>query len=405
MVPNKDILQIDIFVTNFSSQTAPAPDLNTLGLDTDNEGMLAPPVPRFAKEARPRPDSTASNDSIDSALSTPSLADYEYSDGGRPGAHRTGTSTTAHTDSDGHGEPIDGPEGDLGAHVLDFTNFDGEDDTRTPGEAQLSKRVKKEGRLRRARSRKVAAAVNAKIGLEEKRKGVKSFFGGHSTGAGVIGAGVIGVGVGAGAVDDEPLAAPHPRYAYESGPSTPMSSSPAGTPRLPHSPSGTPDHTLRPPLLNDPTYRSSVASSMFSRGSIFSDSRSVFGSGGMDEPAVEMDDEEAEDVGCVAELARPGKPKLARILADEVERAEGEVVVACCGPTSLNAAMRKIVSDQLDIGKVWRGDMSGSITLGTSQPTCFLVSLANQLMSSFGGLRVVDTFGSRLDHDLFPLYL
>jgi hypothetical protein len=31
----------------------------------------------------------------------------------------------------------------------------------------------------------------------------------------------------------------------------------------------------------------------------------------------------------VAELARPGKPKLNRILADEVERAGGEVIVAC----------------------------------------------------------------------------
>ncbi|KAG8790567.1 hypothetical protein FRC12_011533 [Ceratobasidium sp. 428] len=119
--------------------------------------------------------------------------------------------------------------------------------------------------------------------------------------------------------------------------------------------------TLRPPLLPvDSVYRSSVASSMFSHD----DSRSaVFGIGGLDEPVLEMDEDEAEDVGVVAEMARPGKPKLPRILADEVEKAGGEIIVACCGPTSLNAAMRKFVADQIDVGKVWRGDMSGAIKL------------------------------------------
>jgi hypothetical protein len=45
-----------------------------------------------------------------------------------------------------------------------------------------------------------------------------------------------------------------------------------------------------------------------------------------------------------------------------------EMLMGClgCGPTSLNAAMRKLVADQIDIGKVWRGDMSGAIKLGMS---------------------------------------
>ena len=42
-----------------------------------------------------------------------------------------------------------------------------------------------------------------------------------------------------------------------------------------------------------------------------------------------LDEQEAEDVGIVAEHARPGKPKLERILADEVERAKGALAVAC----------------------------------------------------------------------------
>jgi hypothetical protein len=299
MVPSKDVLQIDIFVTNFASSQAAA-DLKSLREGGD---MLAPPVPRFHRDGGSRPNSVASTDSFESSITTNSLADYDYPGGGQAGRDAA--------------EPADGPEGDLGTHVLDFTNFDGEEDTRTAAETHLSKRVKKEGRLRRARSRKVAAAVTAKLALEEKRKSMKSFFsgGGH----------------------DEPLVAPQPRYAHEggtaSGSGTPLSASPIGTPRWPQSPAMTPldSPVLRPPLLSaDPTYRSSVAESMFSRGSVFDDSRSaVFGVGGLDEPVLEMDEDEAEDVNFVAELARPGKPKLPRILADEVERAGGEIVVAC----------------------------------------------------------------------------
>ncbi|QRV85779.1 Ferric reductase like transmembrane component [Ceratobasidium sp. AG-Ba] len=333
MVPNRETLQIDIFVTNFASQQPGDP----ARLPAMEDGSLAPPTPRFLRDGRTN--SVVSTDSLESSLTSTSVAEYDYSDGGRGK----------------NAEPVDGPEGDLGTHVLDYTNFDGEEDTRTAAEAQLSKRVKREGRQRRARSRKIAAAVTAKLALEEKRKSVKGFF---------------GMGT------DEPLVAPMPRYAHEngsaSGSNTPLSASPAGTPRWPQSPLMTPtipganltdSPTLRPPLLpSDPTYRSSVADSMFSRGSVYDDSRSMFGVS-PDDPILEMDDDEAEDVNVVAEMARPGKPKLPRILADEVERAGGEIIVACCGPTSLNAAMRKFVADQIDVGKVWRGDMSGSIKL------------------------------------------
>ena len=44
---------------------------------------------------------------------------------------------------------------------------------------------------------------------------------------------------------------------------------------------------------------------------------------------LDLDEQEVEDVGIVAEHARPGKPKLDRILADEVERAKGALAVAC----------------------------------------------------------------------------
>lgn len=318
MVPNKEQLQIEIFVTNHQAKAVE--DLSSMPSGTE-DNMLQPPTPRFARDGRPRPDSVASQDSLDSTITANSITE----------------------------DPQEHPDGDLGTHVLDYTNFDGEEDTRTAAEATLSKKVKKEGRLKRARSRKIAAAVSAKLQLEEKRKSMKELFSPSH--------------------DDEPLAAPHPRYAQTasgSGSNTPLTSTPSGTPRA-LSPMGTPkmgsDALLRPPLFADPTFRSSVAESMFSRGSVYDDSRSVFGAG--DDMVVEIDEEEMEDITHVADLARPGKPKLDKILSDEVEKAQGEVVVACCGPTSLNAAMRKFVADQLSPAKVWKGDMSGSIKLGT----------------------------------------
>ena len=44
---------------------------------------------------------------------------------------------------------------------------------------------------------------------------------------------------------------------------------------------------------------------------------------------LDLDEGELADIGVVAERARPGKPRLDRILADEVERSKGAVVVGC----------------------------------------------------------------------------
>lgn len=43
----------------------------------------------------------------------------------------------------------------------------------------------------------------------------------------------------------------------------------------------------------------------------------------------EMDDQEASDVHVVSEHARPGKPKLDKVIADEVQASMGAIVVAC----------------------------------------------------------------------------
>ena len=50
---------------------------------------------------------------------------------------------------------------------------------------------------------------------------------------------------------------------------------------------------------------------------------------GGEDVVFDVDDDEIEDVNVVSENARPGKPRLDRILDDEVQRAKGAIAVAC----------------------------------------------------------------------------
>jgi hypothetical protein len=49
----------------------------------------------------------------------------------------------------------------------------------------------------------------------------------------------------------------------------------------------------------------------------------------MDEPQLELGEQEMRDISVMAEFARPGRPKVDMILRDEVETAAGRIVVAC----------------------------------------------------------------------------
>jgi hypothetical protein len=100
-----------------------------------------------------------------------------------------------------------------------------------------------------------------------------------------------------------------------------------------------------------------------------------------DQLRLEVKEQEMRDVAVVSEQARPGKPKIHRILQDEVQRARGSVVVACmlvflienflvcssqtagCGPTSLNAMIRKSIAAQIDPARIRRGDRRGYIDI------------------------------------------
>ena len=140
MIPAPE-LQVDIFVTNVKYTPKPPPKLERVPSDN---ASLAPPTPQFARQGhgppKGRPSSTASADS-DYESDSESFVDLSYYTG----------------------EFME-QEGELGheEHVLDLTNFEGDDDTAMPGETQFNQSVKREGKLRRQASQRAANLLNPK---------------------------------------------------------------------------------------------------------------------------------------------------------------------------------------------------------------------------------------------------
>lgn len=378
MMPDPNVLQVDIFVTNFTDpkfNTGSRPDFNPgylSGTSTDRfssfgapsvpSDPLAPPAPRFAREGRAeRRLSISSDTSVDSTGSSTSLADLHYEDGGK-----SGQSKDAEIESE------------IG-HVLDLTNFDGDDDTRVPGEAQFSLKVKKEGKVRRAQSRRVANAAQAKLELSQK--------------------------AAAAAQDEQKVPLPSARIVPQSYKSPTKSKQwdqtdallsptnqrgfslydpPMGVTQDPHSALATPvqqrwavtsptpravtprqdEQLAHPSVSPTPLHSRTYSDNRFSLADSLNDYTGMLSEGAYDTHTVggsesmrylmtqsrsgadtgpatpsfinvaedlmwDFDEEELDDLNVVSEMARPGKPKLERILADEVERSRGPVAVAC----------------------------------------------------------------------------
>jgi len=79
--------------------------------------------------------------------------------------------------------------------------------------------------------------------------------------------------------------------------------------------------------------------------------------------AFDLDEYARDDLNVVAELATPGKPDLERTLDEEIAKGRGAVLVACCGPTSLNTIVRDLVADRISPLKLMKGDSRGSVSL------------------------------------------
>lgn len=398
IVPTSE-LQIDIFVTNVKPvpppKRAPAPTRISFvppPKPTEKNAELEPPHPVFIQEASTR----SSISSEDSGEDTD--VDLSYYTGGYE------------------------EEGELGheEHILDLTNFEGDNDTALPGEAQFNLSVKQEGRARRRNTRRMTMAVMAKHELIYKATELQFDSPGQSS-TQLVRASLPPINTDAGSssrrpnldinVTDIPLST--------RGPLTPIAATPlTATPNSAHplidpfrdmgmsSPrhsgnlsalgygASTPASRPVSQALSEQSAETPITpASRFgsrSRLSVWTDTDSFAAlvPGGdvetvREQLRLDLDDKEVEDVGMVAERARPGKPKLDRILADEVERAKGAVAVACeyphcavcaaagvlltpvlgCGPTSLDAMIRKVIAAQINPGRIRRGDMRGSITL------------------------------------------
>jgi hypothetical protein len=322
MIPGS-ALQVDIFVSNVDFQRVSTITENSLHYD---DNPLPPPAPGFMTRARA--DSTSSVESLDNGRD---MVDISY----LPAAHN---GDVYHSEILGHEE-----------HVLDYTNFDGEDDTQAPGEANLSKRVQKEGKLRRAKTRRVASAAAAKEGLNQKAEerarhppGDPRYAQGHSppSKASTLMPSQRPLSpnrnpnfpthptLSSNASTDEPYASAD---AYRNGQQQPHDHLPADDKRsrwsvASFSPPGGFSSLDNLPSRNVP----GPAGSRFFASGPNDSVRNLVAETGI--PLLEIDEEELEDLHIISEMARPGKPRLDRILADEVERSRGAIAVACTSP-------------------------------------------------------------------------
>ncbi|OSC99070.1 hypothetical protein PYCCODRAFT_1373773 [Trametes coccinea BRFM310] len=382
LVPSPE-LQVDIFVTNVkpTPETGPSPPRTRISFAPLPKGKreeLERPNPGFAQESRPQ--SRASNASSEESAED-SDVDLSYYTGE-------------------FGEE----QGELGheEHVLDLTNFEGDDDSELPGEAQFNLSVRREGRMRRRNTRRISMALLAKQELIYRSSEAFDGAAPASSSAQLVSkrASLPPIdttnprasqrqSVDIAAIHPSALSTPSPRTAIT--PPTPNSSLPlVDTSPKRSSESSSPHRSTRNLSLSipgaGPSGPSAAASKrlsatlsersletpMTARSRLSqwtdTDSFAALVPGGdvervREQLRLDLDDQEVEDVGIVAEHARPGKPRLDRILADEVERAKGAVAVACCGPTSLDAMMRKLIATQINPDRIRKGDMRGSIAL------------------------------------------
>ncbi|KIJ68920.1 hypothetical protein HYDPIDRAFT_79795 [Hydnomerulius pinastri MD-312] len=371
-------LQVDIYVTNFKPIPMKPPSLPPLQIPTRIRFApdpvvseeLQPPHPRFVHDS-PQHLRSNSADSVESHESYESDVDLSYYTGD-------------FTDDEPQAEDMSLAHE---TNILELTNFDGDDDTALPGEANLSRKVKKEGKIRRLQSRKVGKAGEARRDHDARTAHIPADD--HYTApapAARLRAAQRLSALSAHSTDRllpiSPLSDRRRSAISEMELLSPLSplSPYADSPVRPRPSSG-----LIPPIDLTPTVSlvtpppmvrgGAAASQQSSSGLSYMEGKSEAGSsrglmssmmsdGSSDQQIrFEIDEQEAIDVEIIAEHARPGKPKLDKVIADEVEAAKGSVIVACCGPTSLNAMVRKIIAAQIDPSRIRQGDMRGSIAL------------------------------------------
>lgn len=80
---------------------------------------------------------------------------------------------------------------------------------------------------------------------------------------------------------------------------------------------------------------------------------------------IDLDKEEYADLRVLAELARPGYPKLDVILREEASHSTGRVLVSACGPLTLGNLIRSVASKQINVAQIRKGHLNSHINVIT----------------------------------------
>ncbi|KIK57782.1 hypothetical protein GYMLUDRAFT_1010241 [Collybiopsis luxurians FD-317 M1] len=409
MIPSPG-LDVDIFVTNFKppvTRNVPAPQTES----------LQAPNPSYARSNPPSSEGSALYDSDgDDAFVDLSYYTGEFGD----------------EENDISSIPLSEREN----YTLNLTEFEGDNDESLPGERQLNRKVQKQGKKLRAKSRKLSRILNIKqdvdqiVALEEasdsahrrmSRRSDRSspdpamlaYLDSQGSEDGSIDLGMRPVSFyspteypprlispsSSRSASPLPFAvseiAPISTATIENQPSVatrspvqPMSSPPKSDPSTPRSisrPSSPPIQSTHAPikpsplaglaaldtstlhLPNQPKRYSQPYSAISTAISDLhtDDGTEMYHSptSNRARPRLIVEGQEMRDVAAVSVKARPGKPRLDRILHEEVETARGSVIVACCGPLSFNAMVRKAIASEINPSRIRRGDRRGHIEL------------------------------------------
>lgn len=367
-------LEIELFVTHDVARhdrisRVPKPSFSSMQIPLASTDDLAPPTAPFAKQARPSP--VSGRGSFSSDLSD--WSDGEYSDSSVSGspARRAGR----------HGGSIPSEYGGQIDSVTDLVLFEGEDDYLPAGEAKMSAKLRKEGKLRRALSRRGQGGTLRRPGP------APSPYGDKPRKASLPPTPQHDPSFEALPLDyREEHTSPYDPYGHHS--QEPASSvalhDPAGDlsypPRMSQTRSSSYDFTAN--VYDDVdthTLGGTDSGSMYGLvkgagrpGRLASEASLAELRAGGPRASVDVNggghfidvtDAEQLDIDAVAELAKTGYPRLKQILEDEVEHSRGKTVVACCGPSSLNSVVRNLVAKKIDLKRVAKGDPRGQVSL------------------------------------------
>lgn len=310
-------IDISIFVTHPQSKprAGPTTEFESEPLEMGDQETLLPPVPRLSGRDH-------------SADLIPSDDDNDFLDD----SYRTGGAASQH---DGDVEvALEDAESD------DLVTFEGDEDVELLGESTFNKRVKRESKVRRARSKKLllnSVAESRKkasetggtnISAPTKSKTLRSTTDSPELGS-----------------EPESKHCPPASSSRNSGgyhcrgrkgyiPSPLGSVDDGGHELAPHAPAQpSPIHhragTGYSSLSKDPHENIAMSPSSAGLAPVRNHSNDIIEPAGTAGFRLQMNEYEERDVMVVSEYARPGRPKLERIMREEVYAADGPAVVAC----------------------------------------------------------------------------